>query len=214
MRSSRHALPVLLMSALLALGCRDDSESTGPQNRPADIAGSVTLVKTATAVPNAVVVLRQDDMVLRAAVTDAEGTFFFDDVPAGSYTLRLTGLELTGVNLLTTSFAPLEQAIDVGGGELVRVFFAGAGLVPARIVGHVRCDGVVVPDAAIRVVGGPADVTVTSSDQGKYGATSLPAGFYAVLLVSTPTPCTFASDVQVVEVLEGQQGTVDFDGQS
>lgn len=169
------------------------------------------MAKDGSGVPNALVALLRGGQVVDAAATGAGGHVAFTGVPDGTYTLRLTGLELTGLSPRHTSFEPLSQEVVVGAGAPApSVVFAGVGLVPARITGVVSCAGAPVPDVAMRVVGGETDVTVSTNAQGRYGATDLGAGHYAVFVVAAPAACVFDEDHAVADVRIGQQANIDF----
>ena len=92
----------------------------------------------------------------------------------------------------------------------VALTFAIVGLIPPRVFGYVRCHGMLVPNAKLRVVGGNTDVLVVTNDQGKYGATDLTAGFYAVIPVEVP--CAVDPSFTAVELKPGQGLEVDFEG--
>ena len=62
----------------------------------------------------------------------------------------------------------------------------------------------------MRVVGGETDVTVSTNAQGRYGATDLGAGHYAVFVVAAPAACVFDEDHAVADVRIGQQANIDF----
>lgn len=197
--------------AVAAAACGDRAKPTDPGGGEGEVSGRVALVKTAAGVPNAIVALLQGGDVVRAASTDTEGRFVFADVPPGTYTARLTGLELTGLDLRYVSFAPLEEQVRAGG-DPVEVFFAGNGLVAPHVVGNIRCSGSPVMDARVRVVGGEFDTTVSTNVQGTFSATNLSAGNYAVILASDPSGCAFDPLYRVVQLRSGQAATADFTG--
>ncbi len=207
----RCGLIRLLGIAALAvpIGC-DDPAPTDPQGSAA-VSGSVTRVKTATAVPNAIIALLRGGEIVQTSFTDAAGNFAFEGIPAGEYSARITGLELTGLDLRFVSFAPVEVPLTVGN-EPVELFFAGNGLVAPHVVGDVFCDGVPVEGVDIRVVGGDFDRRVETNAQGRYSATNLSAGHYTVLLLDHGSVCSFETTYGVVELLPGQGTTLDFVG--
>lgn len=198
-----------MLAASSLLAC-DGPSGTGPDGSSGEVVGTVALAKDGAGVPNAIIALLRDGEIVDAAATGASGRVSFAAVPAGTYTMRLTGLELTGLSAKHTSFEPLAQEVVVGSGSPASVVFAGVGLVPARITGVVSCAGAPVPEAAVRVVGGETDVIVTTNAQGRYGATDLAAGHYAVFLVSVPDGCAFEEDHAVADVRIGQQANLDF----
>lgn len=205
--SSPGRLGVALL-ILIATGCSDSSPIEPPAGS-ANVSGSVTTVKTATGVPNAVVALLQEGDIVRTAFTNTAGNFGFENLRAGDYTARLTALELTGLDLRFVSFAPVEVPFTVDE-EPVQLFFAGNGLIPPHVVGDVFCNGAAVSDATVRVVGGEYDQTVQTNPQGRFGATNLSAGNYTVILLSHASSCTFDPIYRIVELLPGQGTTVEF----
>ncbi|HEX7119623.1 MAG TPA: carboxypeptidase-like regulatory domain-containing protein [Longimicrobiales bacterium] len=202
---------VTLLFCSIAAACADDA--TGPDAGAVDIAGTVALAKTGEGVANAIVVLIRDGRVLQAVPTDAGGSFAFRSVEPDSYTVRLTGLELTGVSLSHTSFEPLEQKVAVGGG-VVDVVFSAFGLIPPRVVGTVRCDGQAVEGAELRVIGGETDTVVRTNAQGRFSALDLGTGYHTVVLHAASGACRYDPAYRVVHLRAGQAADVDFEGAS
>jgi len=180
-----------------------------PQRRETRVAGVVASSKTAEGIPNLVVALIRDGTVLRTVPTNTAGEFAFADVDPGRYVVRLTGLEISGLSPLHTAFTPVEQEILVEG-EALDLTFAVVGLVPAHIVGEVFCGGRPAIGAGIRVVGGSTDATVQTDAVGRYGATDLAPGSYAVMAVDVP--CNVESDTEIVSLGAGQSIFVNFAG--
>jgi hypothetical protein len=181
-----------------------------PAQGDATLTGAVAFVKTGAGVPDLVVALLQGGHVVRTTHTLADGSFSFTGVGEGSYTARLTGLELTGVNLRATAFDPLERPVTLGS-EPVDLAFAAVGLVPPRVAGDVVCGGVPVSGATLRIIGGEeTDVTVTSDVAGRYAATNLSEGVYTVIPLEAP--CALSPAFQAVMVGKGQGGEADFSG--
>ncbi|MGH7481270.1 MAG: MSCRAMM family protein [Longimicrobiales bacterium] len=207
---SRHGAvrgAFLLALVGLAVACGD---AAGPADGAARVFGSVTDEKTAAGIEGMVVVLMDAaGTPLAAAATDGLGEFEFGRVPAGTYTLRLTGLELAGLDPRFHALEPPEQEVTVSG-EPVRAFFTVVVLIPSRVVGDVSCGGAAVEGALIRVVGGETDTTVETDAVGRYAATNLAAGTYAVIPVDAP--CPLQPDFHAVEVLPGQAVEADFAG--
>lgn len=171
--------------------------------------GNVASVKTGEGVPNLVVALTDGADILAVVATDARGDFAFQDLPAGEYIARLTGIELSTLSPNHTAFEPPEQTVRVASGEAT-IGFGVVGLIPPRVTGDVRCGGTPVAGARIRVIGGETDVTVTTNEQGRYGATDLGPGHHAVLVVSAP--CAITPGWSAVDLLPGQAAEVDFEG--
>jgi hypothetical protein len=191
-----------------AVGCEDDPAGT-PETGPGTLTGTVARAKTGEGVANALVALVRDGTVRGTAATDGDGAFAFDGIPDGPYDVHLTGLELTGLSLLHTTFEPRTQRVEVSG-QTEPLLFAAVGVVPARITGVVRCAGAVDTDAAIRIVGGAVDTTVGTNSIGRYALTDLGAGHYALFPVRAR--CLDGLDPRVVGVEIGQYVGEDFDG--
>ncbi len=205
---ARCLVAVLVLG--LTIACGDDSQPSTVGSGGGQVRGVVARAKTGEGVPNLVVVLLRDGQIVRAVPTNATGDFDLGDVEAGEYVVRLVGLELSGLSLVHTVFTPMERAIVVGG-EVVDLTFAAVGIIPAKIVGEVRCAGMPVSGAHIRVAGGGTDKVVETNAVGRYGANDLAAGSYTVMLVDAP--CAIASEYDVLFVNSGQSVTADFEGE-
>ena len=190
--------------------CGSDAEPLAPTQGDATLTGAVAFVKTGAGVPDLLVALLQGGHVVRTTHTLTDGSFAFNDVGEGSYTARLTGFELADVNLRATAFDPLERPVVLGS-EPVDLAFAAVGLVPPRVAGDVLCAGTPVEGATLRIIGGAeTDVTVTTDVAGRYAATNLSEGVYAVIPLQAP--CTLSPELQSVTVGKGQGGEADFSG--
>jgi hypothetical protein len=203
----RSGLLALLLAALLP-ACDDGGTDPAPDSA-GNVHGSVASVKTGAGVPNLVVALSSGETLVGVAATDEAGEFALDDIPAGDYIARLTGIELSGLSPRHTAFEPVEQNVRVDGSGAV-FGFGVVGLIPPRVTGEITCGGVPAVGAQVRVIGGETDVVVTSNEQGKYGATDLGPGHHAVLLIASP--CTISPGWAAVELLPGQAVAVDFGG--
>jgi hypothetical protein len=193
----------------LTIACGDDSEPSSVVSGDGLVRGVVALSKTGEGVPNVVVALLRDGEIVRVVSTAATGDFDFGEVGAGEYVVRLVGLELSGLSLLHTEFTPMEQAIVVAGEE-VDLTFAAVGIIPAKIVGEVRCAGMPVSGARIRVVGGGTDEVVETNALGRYAANDLVGGNYTVIVIDAP--CAVASEYGVVFVNTAQSVEMNFEG--
>ncbi len=206
---ARYLVAVLVLG--LTIACGDDSQPSTLRSGGGQVRGMVASAKTGEGVPNLVVVLLRDGQIVRAVPTNATGDFDIGDVEAGEYVVRLVGFELAGLSLINTAFTPMERAIVVAG-EVLDLTFAAVGIIPAKIVGEVRCGGMPVSGARIRVVGGQTDKVVETNVVGRYGANDLAAGSYTVMLIDAP--CAITSEYDVLFVNSGQSVTADFAGRS
>jgi hypothetical protein len=216
MRVSQLELSNRLMIALiaiallpLALACSDDDAATGLSSGPGQIDGTVTSEKTAHGIPNLVVALVHDGEVIAAAPTDSGGAFSFRGLAQDDYVVQLTGIELSHLDPLYNAFTPASDSVTVGDTP-VRLFFTAVGLIPPRVVGVISCGGVPSSSAHIRVIGASTDTVVSTTAQGRYGATELDPGHYAVIVVDAP--CPVEPSYEAVELLPGQAAEVNFTG--
>jgi Carboxypeptidase regulatory-like domain len=195
----------------LALGaCGRASQPAGPvTSGKGVIHGAVANEKTGEGVANILVAVLQGRTVLQATATAADGQFNVTDLPPGAYTIRLTGFDVAGIDTRFVAFTPEAATVTVGAAP-VSLAFAAVGLIPPRIAGYVTCGGQPVSGVGVRVIGGATDTTVVTNEVGKYGATNLWAGHYAVIVVSPP--CPIAPPYQAADVKPGQEVTVDFGG--
>jgi len=205
-RASLLRTALLLLGTFPFLACDDDPAANEEPGAAADVTGTVAQVKTGAGVPNLVVALVRDGVLVDVAATDAAGRFAFDDVPNGTYRAVITGLELSALSLPHTALEPPLQEFTVAG-EPVELAFAAVGLIPPRILGFVTCAGQPVVGTSVRVLGGRDDVTVVTNDQGKYAAIDLDTGHHVVLL---PDPPCGGPEMRMANLLPGQSVEVDF----
>jgi hypothetical protein len=206
-----HPAAMVLAGAVLLCvpACGDDASPAGAPSGQGNVTGVVARQKTGDGIANAIVALVGNETVVAVAVTDAAGQFAFSDVPAGDYTARLVGLALTGLSLLHTAFEPLQQSLTVSG-EPVDLVFAAVGLVPGKVVGELRCGGLPVEGAKLRVVGGATDARVETGGLGRYSASDLAEGSYTVMVEQAP--CAVQPPHRVVSLRPGQSVSADFEG--
>ncbi len=209
-RRNRLSIALAAISLLvITLSCSDHDSSTGLSSGPGQIDGTVTSEKTAHGIPNLVVALIHEGRVVAATPTDSSGAFSFDALAQGDYVVRLTGIELSQLDPLYNAFTPVADSVAVGDSP-VRLFFTAVGLIPPRIVGVVSCGGTPVPSARVRVIGASTDTVVTTSAQGRFGATELDPGHYAVIPIEAP--CSVDPSYEAVELLPGQAAEANFAG--
>jgi hypothetical protein len=200
---------IAIVLLMVAISCSDHDESTALSSGPGQIDGTVTSEKTAHGIQNLVVALVHDGQVIAAAPTDSSGAFSFRGLAQGDYVVSLTGVELSDLDPLHNAFTPVADSVTVGDAP-VRLFFAAVGLIPPRVVGVVSCGGTPVAAARVRVIGASTDTVVSTTAQGRYGATQLDPGHYAVIMVDAPCPIEPSYDA--VELLPGQAAEVNFTG--
>lgn len=197
-----RALPPLAFAVALA-GC--EREPTSPVHQKGEVTGAVARLKTSDGVPNLLVALIGGGRVVEAATTDDDGVFRFSDVPPGSYTVRLSGLELAGIRPATTAFDPEEHEVTVDGAT-EPVVFAAIGLF-TQVLAEVTCGGAPAAEASIRVVGGAVDTLVRTNALGEVAA-SVDPGHY--VLFPADAPCALGPAFAVADVRQGQTVRVSF----
>jgi hypothetical protein len=206
----RPAANILLLIGLFTLtACEGDDGPSSPGSGSAAIAGTVTRQKTGVGVPGLVAVLMSDGEVVATAHTDAGGSFGFGNVDAGSYTVRLTGYDIAGLDPRFDVLEPQSQSMLVpdGDGDLV---FTVVGVLAPRITGAIRCGGAAAAGANVRIIGGSTDTTIAAGATGGYTLLDLEPGRYAVIAVDAP--CDVSPGFHALDLRPGQAGTADFDG--
>lgn len=173
------------------------------------VSGVVAAAKTGEGVSDLLVVLVREGRVLSTTSTSDEGVFRFEGVDPGRYVVALTGMEFSEVSPLYAVLTPSKQTVVVGA-EPIDLTFAVVGIVPARIVGEVRCGTRPAVGAEIRVVGGSTATVVRTDVVGRFGVTDLAPGNYAVM--AGEVPCDVGRDVSVVTLNAGQSISINFEG--
>ncbi|KRC39978.1 hypothetical protein ASE15_19280 [Oerskovia sp. Root22] len=134
-----------------------------------------TVTAGGTGVPGAVVTFTGPGGATGSAVTGADGTYRFDQLPTGPYTVSVAppaGFTVDGTGA---------RAVTVGSDDVTGVDFALAR--PGAIGGTVTDDqGAPVPGAEVLVSGPDGDVPLTTDDAGTYFVDGLPPGDYTIAL--------------------------------
>ena len=169
--------------------------------------GSVTRQKTGAGVPNVIAALVSTSGVAATAHTDAAGRFELTGIAPGAYTLRTAGHAIAGLDTRFEIMEPQSREVTVDGASR-DVVFTVVGLVPPRITGEIFCSAAPVAGARVRVIGGDADVTVFTNEQGKFGALDLMPGHYTVIPLEAP--CELTPAYRVVQLRAGQSADADF----
>lgn len=200
-----------MVAALLlcAAGCTDgDRDPVGPGGAGNGVVtGTVTRHKTGDGVPNVIAALVSSSGVAATAHTDAAGRFEMTGIAPGTYTLQMAGHTIAGLDTRFEIMEPQSRDVTVDGSSPDFVFTV-VGLVPPRITGEVFCGAAPVAGARIRVIGGDADVTVVTNEQGKFGALDLMPGYYAVIPVEAP--CQLTPSYRAIQLRAGQSADADF----
>jgi hypothetical protein len=169
----------------------------------------VTRQKTGVGVPGLVAVLMREGDVVATAHTDASGSFDFGTIQAGSYTVRLTGYDIAGLDPRFDVLEPQSQSMLVPDGDGALVFTV-VGVLAPRVTGTIKCAGASAAGAHVRVIGGTTDTTVVADAVGRYALLDLEPGRYAV--IATDAPCDVSPSFHALDLRPGQAGTADFGG--
>lgn len=202
----RQPCRFLLLVVLAVAGC--DAGPAGPDGGAAVVTGSLTRQKTGAGVADAIAVIIAGGHVVATAHTDAAGHFTFGRLDAGDYTVRLTGLEIAGLDPRFDALEPVVRTVRIPAADAL--VFAVVGLVAPRVTGEIRCGGAPVVGAQVRVIGGSTDATATTDGLGRYAVLDLEPGNYAVIPVTVP--CVVSPAFAAVDLRPGQSGEVDFAG--
>ena len=203
----RAYVRIIITSTVVLLPACDIGQL--PAEQSGTVSGVVAAAKTAEGVANLVVVLVRDGQVRQSTSTSEDGAFRFEGLEPGQYTVALTGVEFSDVSPLKAILTPSEQTVMVGD-DPIDLTFAVVGIVPARIVGEVLCGGRPAVGAEVRVVGGNVAVVVRTDAVGRFGATDLAPGHYAVMAVDVP--CEVSREAKVVALNAGQSISIRFEG--
>lgn len=143
------------------------------------LAGQVRSQVTGEPVDGAMVVVTDvRGEVLATGKTGAEGSFRFDELAAGTYTVAVNAVD----------FRPTAQPVEVGGQGTTRIEIALQS--GARVQGVVRAgaDRRPLPDARVTLVDAAGNVVATSTtgEDGAYAFTDLDSGDYTVIASGYP----------------------------
>jgi hypothetical protein len=167
---------------------RDPSARPAPEKGTAVVRGRVVALDTGLPLRRARVMLFVASGQPRVALTDAEGTFTFSQVPAGRIDVRASKARYVDSALNTRRPGSPRQIVDVAEGQTVEgllVTLPPAGVIAGRILddaGEV-VTGVTVVPMRYRTVNGerrlmPSGSPRTSDDTGAFRLYGLPPGKY------------------------------------
>jgi uncharacterized repeat protein (TIGR01451 family) len=191
----------------------------GEWSKQGTIAGSVFLDNNQTGrsfnqppIGGVTLLLRDaNGTVIASTKTAADGSYFFKDVPPGTYTIE--ELQPAGYGRSPRTPSLIQPAVVPPTGGLVSD--KNFGVVLSSVAGTVfsdkNNDGVQnpgeagIPGVVLKVYDGSGNLvaTTTTDSQGKYQFTNLPAGNYSVVLEQPPT---YVSGKETVGSLGGTAG--------
>ena len=139
------------------------------------------------------------------ATTTSTGSFGFDDVEAGTYTLTISGFAEDG------SFDKTDQSATIAtDGQKVTVNFTGAWIRTSAVMGAVTVEGTGLEGVVVKLTGMSEDETTTSAT-GAYSFTGLRAGVHTVEISGFDNEdIGFSATSAVAEVAVGATEELDF----
>jgi uncharacterized protein YfaS (alpha-2-macroglobulin family) len=157
------------------------------------LAGVVTVAGKGTPVPGALATLADErGDVVGARATDDSGSYLFDELVAGNYTLVISaeGYRPVATGVAVPGTGQHRQDIQLAGGSRLR---------GVATVG----DGRAVPDARITLLDRAGNVVAmtTTDESGEYAFSDLPEGDYTVIASGYPP---VASTLRMVGGEHGQ----------
>ena len=151
--------------------------------------------------------LTRGTTTVRTTVTAGGGTFRFDDVEAGEYTVTLSGWPVHMSFELTSASATI-----VDDGEVITLNFRGSYIRTSRIAGTVTVAGEGLGSVTVRLSGTSESETVTDAG-GHYDFPGLRAGSYTIEISGFDTQrVAFDEPSATATVAVGETGIVNFEG--
>ena len=188
------ALAALVLLPLAA--CDEGTDTVAP------IAGSITGTVTVDAVGAAGVTVTLSSGA--TTITTATGQFTFSNVPAGSYTITISGQSPTAAFLSLGETTTITTA-----GQVATVNFAGSLIRTSAIIGSVTSaagglEGVTV------TMGSPETRTLITDADGQFSAVGLLSGTYHVTITGVPDGMICGTTTQNVTVAPGESKVAAF----
>lgn len=140
-----------------------------------------------------------------SAITGAAGSYRFDQVQGGLYTVTISGYPLDATFHETSALAEI-----VDDGQAVIVDFRGEYIRTASLTGRVTFEGRVLPGVAVRLAGTSERLTATD-EVGQFAFESLRAGAYTVT-ISDFGEVEFATTSRSVSLAVGESKVLSFNG--
>jgi hypothetical protein len=190
----------LTLAALLVLplaACDEGDEAVAP-TATGSVTGAVTIDGTGQA--GVTVTLSSG----KTATTNSAGQYTISDVPAGAYTVSISGQPADAAFPSTTQAAVITTA-----GQVVTVNFAGSRIRTSSIIGAVTgTAGAAINGVNVALTGTEARTTTTAG-AGQYSFTGLRAGTYTVT-ITQPAGQTCAVTTANVTVAAGETRVQNF----
>jgi hypothetical protein len=190
---------LLAMAALLVLPLAACDEGENPvTSATGSVTGTVTVDGTGQA--GVTVTLSSG----KTATTSATGQYTITDVPAGAYTVTISGAPADVAFPATT-----QAAVVTNAGEVVTVNFAGSRIRTSSIIGAVTGTAGAALNNVTVALTGPESRTTTTSAAGQFSFTGLRAGAYTVT-ITAPTNQACTTLTAAVTVAAGETKVQNF----
>ena len=142
-----------------------------------------------------------------STTTAAGGSYRFDNVEGGAYTVTISGFPSDATFDATSAAVTIASA-----GQSVTVNFSGAYIRTASVMGSVTVENMGLPGVTVTLTG-VSGATATTDDSGQYAFTGLRMGSYSVEISSFDSDeVGFSSTSASVTVGVGESKIVSFDG--
>ena len=189
----------LLAAALLAVPLVNACDEAIPPTPMGTIDGQVVIEGE----PQVGVTVKLDNGA--TATTSSTGSFSFEDVEAGTYTITISGFAEDG------SFDRTSQPATIANdGQQVSVNFNGAWIRTSAVMGAVTVEGTGLEGVVVKLTG-MSEAETTTSVTGAYSFTGLRAGVYTVEISGfDEEDIGFSATSSVAEVAVGESGVLDF----
>ena len=142
-----------------------------------------------------------------STTTAGGGSYRFDNVEGGAYTVTISGYPSDATFDATSSAATISSA-----GQSVTVNFSGAYIRTASVMGTVTVENMGLPGVTVTLTG-VSGATATTDDSGQYAFTGLRMGTYSVEISGFDNDeIGFSNTAASVSIGVGESKIVSFDG--
>jgi len=154
------------------------------------------------------VTVRLSGMANAEMTTANDGSYKFDALRGGTYSVEISGFESSEISFSSTS-----GAATVGVGETKLVSFDGTYVRTAGIQGQVTVDGEGLQGVTVTLLGEGEDRTETTNASGQYSFSMLKSGTYQVGITNPdPDDYEFAVTSKSQTIATGEVANVPFEG--
>ena len=193
----------------VATGGVAEASFAGTIIRTASIGGMVTVDGSGKEGVTVTLAGGTDGVVADPAKTGADGSYMFDGLRRGDYTVTITNPDEARY-----SFTATERKVSVGVGQTQDdVSFAGTMLREAGISGRVSVGGMGLADVTVSLSGMDDPREATTNAEGQYGFAGLAEGAYTVA-ISGYDAAEYAFEAERSVTLTNRTEIVNFEGTS